>query len=170
MAYIQVYTGNGKGKSTAAFGLAIRAHYAGMKVYIGQFVKDMAYHETQITQDLDHIEIEQLGKGCYIERAPTQEDKQAAINGLKRCKEKVMDGSYGLVILDELTIALYYNLLLKDQVMDLLTHRHPNTEIVITGRYAPDWLLDTADLVSEVKEIKHYYTTLGLEARDGIER
>ena len=170
MAYIHVYTGNGKGKSTAAFGLAVRAHYAGMKVYIGQFVRDMAYHETQIAGDLDNILIEQLGRGCYLERDPDPKDVDAAEAGLERCAKFLASGEYQMVILDELPIALYFKLITKEQILQALRGRHPDTEVVITGRYAPDWLIEEADLVTDMQEVKHYYTEQGVEARDGIER
>ncbi len=170
MGYLHVYTGDGKGKTTAAFGLLLRAHYAGWPVYVGQFVKDMAYHETRVVQDLKNITIEQLGQGCFIERAPEAEDIARATQGMRHCAEIMASGAYRLVVLDELTIALCYKLIDPEMVVEALTKRHPDVEVVITGRYAPQWLIDRADVVTEMREVKHYYATQGLEARDGIER
>ena len=170
MGYLHVYTGDGKGKTTAAFGLLLRAHYAGWTVYVGQFVKDMAYHETMVVQDLKDITIEQLGRGCFIERAPEAEDIALAAQGMRHCAEILASGTYRLVVLDELTIALCYKLISPEMVMEALDKRHPDVEVVITGRYAPQWLIDRADVVTEMREVKHYYATQGLEARDGIER
>lgn len=170
MGYLHVYTGDGKGKTTAAFGLALRAHYAGLKVFIGQFVKDMAYHETQVVKDLPGMTIEQLGGGCFIERVPEAADRALAEKGLRHCASILASGDYQLVVLDELTIALYYHLIAKERVVEALTNRHPDVEVVVTGRYAPDWLIAMGDVVTEMREVTHYYSTQGVEARDGIER
>lgn len=168
--YVQVYTGDGKGKTTAAFGLAIRAMFAGKKVYIGQFVKDMKYNETKIADHFDNIVIEQLGEGCFIFEPPKPSDITAAKNGLKKCADILKSGQYDLVILDEITIALCYKLFSTEEVIQAINNRASNVEVVITGRYAPKELIEMADLVTEMKEVKHYYNTIGLLARDGIER
>ena len=159
--YIHVYTGNGKGKTTAAFGLAIRVLCAGGSVFIGQFVKNMKYNETKIEQ--------QFGRGCFIEKKPAQEDIDAAYAGLESCKQILASGEYNLVVLDELTIALYYELLSIEEVLTAISRRHSGTELVITGRYAPAELIDIADLVTEMREVKHYYTE-GVLSRNGIDR
>ncbi len=169
MSYLHIYTGNGKGKTTAAFGLALRAHFAQKRIFIGQFVKNMKYHETQVVDRLSGWEIEQLGQGCFIDNDPSLEDVMMARDGLATCANKLSSGDYGLVILDELTIALFFKLLTREEVETALDQTAENTEVVITGRYAPDWLIDRADLVTEMKEVKHYYSE-GVEARDGIER
>ena len=105
--YIHVYTGNGKGKTTAAFGLAVRALCAGKSVYIGQFVKSMRYNETKIGQLFDQVKIEQLGRGCFIGKDPEAIDIRMARDGLTRCAALLESGEYDVVILDELTIALH---------------------------------------------------------------
>lgn len=169
MSYLHIYTGNGKGKTTAAFGLALRAHFAGARIFIGQFVKNMKYHETQVVDRLSGWKIEQLGQGCFIDKDPSLEDIAMARDGLATCANKLSSGDYGLVILDELTIALFFKLLTREEVEAALNQTAEDTEVVITGRYAPDWLIDRADLVTEMKEVKHYYNA-GVEARDGIER
>jgi cob(I)alamin adenosyltransferase len=166
--YIHVYTGNGKGKTTAAFGLAVRALLAGKKVFIGQFVKDMKYNETKLVEHFDNIEIKQLGKGCFITNAPNEEDIKAAKMGLDECNEKLSSGEYDLIILDEIFIALYFKLLSVNDVVNVLKNKAINTEVVLTGRYAPEELIDIADLVTEMVEVKHYYTQ-GVLSRDGID-
>ena len=166
--YIHVYTGNGKGKTTAAFGLAVRALCAGKSVYIGQFVKSMLYNETKIGQLFDQVKIEQLGRGCFIGKDPEAIDIRMARDGLTRCAALLESGEYDVVILDELTIALHFGLLTIDAVLDALNRRHPAVEVVVTGRYAPQELIDAADLVTEMREIKHYYTQ-GVLSRDGID-
>lgn len=167
--YIHVYTGNGKGKTTAAFGLAVRALCAGYRVYIGQFVKSMKYNETKLTEYFSTICIEQLGRGCYIHRKPDLEDVRMAQVALEHCAEILRSGEYDLVILDELSIALHFGLVQVDDVITVLKNRHPKVEVVVTGRYAPQELIDMADLVTEMTEVKHYYQK-GVLSRNGIDR
>lgn len=166
--YIHLYTGNGKGKTTAAFGLAVRAACAGKSVYIGQFVKDMEYSETRISGYIPLIKVEQLGKGCFITEAPTEMDKEVAEQSLEKCGKLLKDGSYDVIILDEITIALYYKLLDEASVIEAVKNRAQHVEVVMTGRYAPDSLIELSDLVTEMKEIKHYYTQNVL-SREGID-
>lgn len=166
--YIHLYTGNGKGKTTAAFGLAVRAACAGKSVYIGQFVKDMEYSETRISGCLPLIKVEQLGKGCFITESPTETDKKVAGQSLEKCAKLLKEGTYDVIILDEITIAIYYKLLDEASVIEAVKNRAENVEVVLTGRYAPDSLIELADLVTEMKEIKHYYTQNVL-SREGID-
>lgn len=165
--YIHIYTGNGKGKTTAAFGLAIRAALSGKKVFIGQFVKDMKYNETKIEKYLDNIEIKQLGRGCFIYENPEDIDKEIA-KGLNECGKLLSSGDYDLIILDEINIALYYKLFEVSDVIEVLNNRSEKTEVVLTGRYAPKELIEMADLVTEMVEVKHYYTQ-GILSRSGID-
>lgn len=167
--YIHIYTGDGKGKTTAAFGLAVRALCAGKSVFIGQFVKSMKYNETRITEKFDKVTIEQFGNGCMLTREATEEDSCAAHEGLAKCTEILISGKYDVVILDELTIALFLGLLEQDEVLQLLRCKRPETEVVITGRYASQELIDIADLVTDMREIKHYYKQ-GVLSRNGIDR
>ena len=166
--YIHIYTGNGKGKTTAAFGLAIRAALSGKKVFIGQFVKDMKYNETKIEKYLDNIEIKQLGRGCFIYENPENVDKEIAKKGLIECGILLSSGDYDLIILDEINIALYYKLFEVSDVIEVLNNRSEKTEVVLTGRYAPKELIEMADLVTEMVEVKHYYTQ-GILSRSGID-
>lgn len=165
---IHIYTGSGKGKTTAAIGAAIRAAGAGMNIFIAQFVKGMHYSELEILQNLPNIAIEQFGRDCFIEKEPAQADIDAAQRGWKKVKAILNQGKYDMVILDELCIALYYNLISLDEVINLLKNTDKKTEIIITGRYAPEELIELADLVTEMGEIKHYYND-GIQARKGIE-
>ena len=166
--YVHIYTGNGKGKTTAAFGLAIRAACSGKNVYIGQFVKDMKYNETKIENYLSLITIEQLGNGCFINQLPTEQDKNVARLALEKCAKILKEGKYDLVVLDEINIAIYYKLFNVEAVIDALEKRDKRVEVVLTGRYAPELLINKGDLVTEMKEIKHYYRE-GVLSREGIE-
>lgn len=168
--YIQVYTGNGKGKTTAALGLALRAAGAGFRVYIAQFVKGMKYSELDVLPRLsDYITLKQYGRDCFIEREPTNEDIQAAQEGLKEVKEIMCSGEYQMIILDEANIAIYFNLFSVDDLLDFMREKPRGVELVITGRKADTRVIEAADLVTEMKEIKHYYQK-GIEARSGIEK
>lgn len=167
--YIQVYTGDGKGKTTAALGLALRAVCAGKKVYIGQFVKDMKYSEASAGKYLPGFKIEQFGRGCFFEREPSKKDIQAAEKGLEKIEEILIIGNYDIVILDEINIATYYNLVSPEQVIKVIEKKSKAIEVILTGRYASDIIIQKADLVTEMKEIKHYYNK-GVIARNGIEK
>lgn len=167
--YIQIYTGNGKGKTTAAIGLAVRAVGAGKKVFFAQFVKGQIYSEIKaINEFLPSIKVKQYGLDCFIYNDPTPADIAAAREGFEEVAKIIASGEYDVVILDEANIALHYRLFSVDELLTLLKSKPKQTEIIITGRYAPDELIELADLVTEMKEIKHYYTQ-GVEARIGIE-
>lgn len=136
----------------------------------------MRYNETKIetlfggtNSPLGHIRIEQFGRGCFIDKDPEAIDVEMAREGLRRCSSLLSAGTYDVIILDELTIALYFGLLSCEDVIEALNNRAPQTEVVITGRYAPQYLIDKADLVTEMQEVKHYYTQ-GVLSRDGIDR
>ena len=174
--YLHIYTGNGKGKTTAAFGLALRAVCAGKNVYVGQFVKSMAYHENRLTELLSHVDssfgrltIELLGRGCFITHKPELEDIEMARSAFRRCARLLQCNTYDVVILDELSIALHFHLIPLDDVIAVLRQRNPCIEVVITGRRAPQELIDLADLVTDMQEVKHYYQQ-GVLSRDGIDR
>jgi len=167
--FVHLYTGNGKGKTTAAFGLALRASGAGLKVFIGQFVKGMLYHEIQaINTYIENIVVKQYGIDCFIINEPTEKDKAAARTGLEEMKKIIASGEYDVVIMDEVTIALHYYLINVKELVDMIDSKPENVELILTGRYAPQELIQKADLVTEMKEIRHYYR-VGVEARKGIE-
>ena len=125
--YIHIYTGDGKGKTTAAFGLAVRALCAGKSVFIGQFVKS---NETRMVEKFDRISIEQFGNGCMLTREATEEDIRAAHEGLTKCRDVLLSGEYAVVILDELTIALFLGLLELDDALQLLRSKRPATSLL----------------------------------------
>ncbi len=167
--FIQVYTGNGKGKTTAALGLALRACGAGKTVFIGQFIKGKHYSEIDaIKKHLKNIVLKQYGLDCFIDREPKSEDINAAREGLEEMKKIILSGEYDLVIMDELNMALYYKLFDINQVIEIVKNKPIPMEIVITGRYAHEKIIEIADLVTEMKEIKHYFNK-GIQARVGIE-
>ncbi len=168
--YVHVYTGNGKGKTTAAMGLALRAVGAGKKIFIAQFAKGMHYSELDsISNFLAAITLKQYGLGCFIFNAPKQADVDAANVGLKEAEEAITSGKYDIIILDEANIAVRYNLFSVQELIEVVEKRNPATEVIITGRYATEEIMEYADLVTEMKEIKHYYKQ-GVKARVGIEK
>ncbi|MDQ1333314.1 MAG: cob(I)alamin adenosyltransferase [Thermodesulfobacteriota bacterium] len=168
--YVQVYTGNGKGKTTAAFGLALRAVGAGLRVFIAQFVKNSEYSETKAVKKWsDAITLKQYGRGDFLNRKPDASDVQAASEGLKEVQEIMMSGRYDVIILDEINIATYYHLISVEELLAFLKARPDRVEVVLTGRKADPRIIEAADLVTEMKEVKHYYRQ-GVEARVGIEK
>lgn len=173
--YIHIYTGNGKGKTTAAFGLAARAICAGKNVAVCQFVKSMKYSETGLLQLLSNapasfgkLRIEQCGHGCCLIRKPGKADIDCALSGLDKCTEWMRSGEWDVVVLDEITIAIHLGLISTEQVINAINSKAPSTEIVITGRYAPSELIGIADLVTDMQEVKHYYSA-GVLSRKGID-
>ena len=166
--YIQVYTGNGKGKTTAALGIALRSVCAGNRVFMGQFMKGQNYSELKAPSLLDGLEIEQFGDPEFYLGEPNPKDFENAERGLKRMAEVLVSGKYDLVILDEINTTLYFKLLKVEDVLLLMDQKPEGVELILTGRYAPEEIMNRADLVTEMKEIKHYYTQ-GVPARVGIE-
>ena len=166
--FIQLYTGNGKGKTTAAFGLALRAAGAGKRVFIAQFVKGMHYSEMESVKRLPEIILRQFGRDCFIKTDPTPEDISAAQKGLTEVSDYISGNMADVVILDEICIALHYHLIAEDELLRLLSGKPDEMEIILTGRYATRGLYDIADLITEMNEIRHYYQK-GVEARPGIE-
>ena len=166
---VHVYTGNGKGKTTSAIGLAVRAVGAGLNVYIGQFAKGKKYSELNSLSDIDNIKVEQFGQNYFIKGSPTEKDINSAQKGFNKIKEVLKSGKYEVVILDEANIATYYELFTVQELINVIEERAENVEVIITGRMADKKLIDYADLVTEMKEIKHYYQQ-GVIARTGIEK
>lgn len=167
--FVQVYTGDGKGKTTAVLGLALRAAGAGLKVYIGQFIKNADYSEIKALQRFaDCITLEQYGRGCFILTAPSQADIDAARQGLATLHRVLASGAYDLVIADEANVAVALQLLSEDDLLALIDRRPPQVELVLTGRGALPRVLERADLVTEMRLVKHYYDR-GVLARKGIE-
>ena len=167
--YIQVYTGNSKGKTTAALGLALRAAGAGHKVFIAQFIKKGKTSEHKALERFsDLIEIRQYGTGFIRTEKPLPADIEAAAAGFSELQEIVKSGSYDMVVLDEINVAIFKKLISIEKLLELLASKPEHVEIVLTGRYADARVIEKADLVTEMKEIKHYFSS-GVGARIGIE-
>lgn len=166
---VHVYTGNGKGKTTAAIGLAIRAVGAGFKVFFGQFVKGREYSEIKTLNKIDNIVVRQYGLDCFIRNEPTEEDIEVARKGLTEISDILKSGEYQLVIMDEANIAVYYKLFSVEELLNVIENRAEDVEVVVTGRLAEEKLIEKADLVTRMDEVKHYYQQ-GVLARTGIEK
>ena len=155
--YVQVYTGDGKGKTTAALGLALRASGHGLHTYIGQFMKGQRYGELEALRDHPFITLEQYGDPRCIRREEvTPQHVEEAHKGLQRAREVMLSGDNDLVVLDEVNVAIWFGLLTAEEVLDLLDDRPEHVEVVLTGRRAPQILIDRADVVTEMREVKHY--------------
>ncbi|MGQ9708132.1 MAG: cob(I)yrinic acid a,c-diamide adenosyltransferase [bacterium] len=167
---VQVYTGNGKGKTTAAFGLALRAAGHNWRVLVVQFLKgDSTYGEVQAARYIPGLEVRQFGLKTFVEKGrPKPQDLSLAQEGLKFARSSINSGKYQLVILDEINVAVDYGLVLLDDVLRLCQQCPPDVELVLTGRGAKRQLIEIADLVSEVNEIKHPFQK-GVVNRVGID-
>lgn len=167
--FIHVYTGNGKGKTTAALGLSIRALGAGLKVLLVQFLKKGDFSEIRFLRSQPNIEIKQFGTGKFVRGHPSKEDIEEAKRGIKEIKDLLDSDRFDVVILDEVNIAVKYGLIDLEIILDLIKTRPEGTEIILTGRGADPKIIEQADLVTEMQEIKHYFKK-GIDARIGIEK
>ena len=189
--YVQVYTGNGKGKTTAAIGLSIRALGAGMRVMFLQFMKSRVYSEHNILPGISpKFTLETVGKPYFVTTEgsmsseglakwgdevvvfpagnPPADYLELIAGGMSRARQAVNSGDYDLVVLDEVNVALLFGLVKWEDLLEIIDGKPDSVELVLTGRGAPPELIERADLVTEMKEIKHYYTK-GVEVRRGIE-
>ena len=168
--YIQVYTGEGKGKTTAALGLAIRAAGAGLKVFIGQFIKMGEYSEIKALKRFeDLITVEQFGRGRFIQGKPSPEDIKAAQKGLEKINAILSSGEHNVIIMEEANVAVKIGLFSVQDILKIMAAKPQDVELVITGLGADPRIIEKADLVTEMKEIKHYFQK-GVAARVGIEK
>lgn len=166
---VQVYTGNGKGKTTAAIGLGIRAIGAGLTVYMIQFMKGRRYSEIDALAHIPHFTVVQYGRDEFVSKEkPEQIDIDLARQGLAHAKEIITKGNYDLVILDEINVAIDFKLIQSQDVVTLIKQKSEKLELILTGRYAPPDIVKHADLVSEILEIKHPYQK-GMQCRKGID-
>jgi len=167
---VQVYTGDGKGKTSAAFGLALRAIGRGLKVYIIQFIKGgFDYGELYVVDKLPNITLKAFGRGKFVtQQPPSEEDVRLAEEALQLAEKTIKSGEYDLVILDEINVALNLKLISLEKVLELIKGKPKHVELVLTGRYAPKEVIDAADLVTEMREVKHPFKK-GCQAREGIE-
>jgi cob(I)alamin adenosyltransferase len=168
--YVHVYTGDGKGKTSAALGLALRASGHKMRTYIGQFMKGTHYGELDALRENPYITIDQYGDvRCIRREQVTAGHVTQAREGLQKAKEAMLSSQYDIVVLDEINIAIWFGLLTIEEVQAFLDERPGHVELILTGRRAPQEIIDRADLVTEMREVKHYFHK-GVIARDGIER
>ncbi len=167
---LRVYTGNGQGKTTAALGLGLRAHGMGLKVYIVQFMKGgKECGECEAVKRMADFDIIRFGGVGFIKKDKvTQKDKDLAHQGLEQAKKIVASGKYEVVILDEINVALDFGLIELKDILSLIKATPEKIELVLTGRAAHPEVIKLADLVTEMKEVKHYYKK-GVKARKGIE-
>jgi len=167
---VQVYTGDGKGKTSAAFGLALRAVGRGLKVYIVQFIKGgFDYGELYIVEKIPNLKLATFGRGRFVtEIPPSEEDSKLAREAFELAKKVVKSGEYDVVVLDEVNVVLNLKMISIDEVMDLVKNKPKHVELILTGRYAPVQIIDAADLVTEMREVKHPYAQ-GVPPRKGIE-
>lgn len=171
LGLIEVYTGNGKGKTTAAFGLALRAVGHGMSVCIIQFMKHGNYGEIIATEKLKpNLTVIQFGREEFVDKNNVRiEDSVIARKAMDYAAKAILEGSYDVVILDEINIALSFKLLDLNEVIEVLRKKPSHVEVILTGRYAPKKIVEMADLVTEFREVKHPFRIRKLEARPGIE-
>jgi len=168
--FVQVYTGDGKGKTTAALGLALRAAGAGLKVFIGQFIKMGDYSEIKALERFpDLIRVEQFGLGRFVGGKPSAADIDAARSGMERVREVMASGEYQMIILEEANVAVKYGLIAVQELLGIIIAKPAEMEMVITGRSASPRIIEAADLVTEMKVVKHYFEK-GVRARVGIEK
>lgn len=171
LGLVHVYTGNGKGKTTAALGLALRAMGNDLQVAMVQFMKcDQYYGEYEIAKSLPNFTLLPMGRDCLVhEGKAKQEDYDAAEAALRKAEELIQSGKYDLVILDEANVTIFMGLIKVQDVVKVVKERPPRVEVVLTGRYAPPEIIELADLVTEMRLIKHPFDK-GVPAREGIER
>ena len=169
--FVQIYTGDGKGKTTAALGLALRAAGHGYRSFIGQFMKGQYYGEISSLKNVPEVDIEQFDdEVCCIHRDEvTDTHREHGQNGIDRIYEVMGSGKYQIIIMDEICVSIWFGIVAVENVLALIRNRPSGVELVLTGRRAPEELIEAADLVTEMKEIKHYYTK-GILARTGIEK
>jgi len=167
---VQVYTGDGKGKTSAAFGLALRAVGRGLKVYFIQFIKGgFDYGELYIVEKIPNLKLATFGRGRFVtEIPPSKEDSKLVREAFELAKKVVNSGKYDVVVLDEVNVVLNLKMLSIDEVIDLIKSKPKHVELILTGRYVPAQIIDAADLVTEMREVKHPYTQ-GVPPRKGIE-
>jgi len=167
---VQVYTGDGKGKTSAAFGLALRAVGRGLKVYVIQFIKGgFDYGELYVVERLPNFKLKAFGRGKFVtDVPPTGDDVKLAKEAFELAKDVIGSGEYDVVVLDEINVALHLKLIGIKEVVDLIRHKPKHVELILTGRYVPPEVIELADLVTEMREVKHPYTK-GVPPRKGIE-
>jgi len=166
---VQVFTGNGKGKTTAALGCGLRAAGHGFKILMIQFMKGRPYGELDAVKQVPGFEILQFGRDSFVEKGNLAAvDIELARRGLDKAREAISSGFYDMLILDEVNVAVDYGLLPLEEILELINEKPLRVELILTGRYAHQRIRDAANLVTEMVEIKHHFPA-GIGAREGIE-
>ena len=164
-----LFTGDGKGKTTSAVGAAVRAAGHGAEVLIIQFMKGRLYGELAALEKLDNVTVEQHGRDEFVDpKKPEKIDVDLARRGWERAVEAVASGPPGMLVLDEINVAVSFGLIPLETVLRFIRERPDGMDLILTGRYAHDDLIEAADTVTEMREIKHHYNS-GVQMRKGIE-
>lgn len=163
-----MYTGDGKGKTTAALGLVLRASGAGLKICIHQFIKGTDCSEIKSLKRLGNVIVKQCGRRSFIKGKPDSDDRTCAGKGFEQACLDIFFGNYDLIVLDEINVAMHFDLVKPDDLIEIIENKPDSLELVLTGRRCPGAIMKLADLVTEMKEIKHPYN-VGLKARKGID-
>ncbi len=165
-----VFTGEGKGKTSAALGMVLRAAGHSMDVGIFQFIKGTGkYGEIEAIKRLPTVDLFRVGGGFVGHKEDKSRDIELAQAGWKKASKAILEGQYDMVVLDEINYAFHYGLIDPDEVLSVLEKRPPYIHVILTGRYAPQNIIDTADLVTEMKLIKHHFVDKDIKAQRGIE-
>jgi len=172
VGFVQIYTGNGKGKTTAAIGLSLRALGHGLKVMFIQFMKDFPYSELTMMDEFppELFSLFRFGNDDFVinKKKPDETDRDSIRDGIALARQAVSSGQYDLVVLDEINVCPYFGLIEPEDLLPVFKAKKPEVELVLTGRYCPDIWLEKADLISDVTEVKHYYNQ-GVLSRRGID-
>lgn len=169
--YIQVYTGNGKGKTTAAIGQSLRAVGNDLRVYFVQFMKNFPYGEIRFLEQMaPSLTLKRYGTDDFVfkKTPPSNSLIKEMAAGLYEAEETMLNGSYDLIVLDEILVSVYFKIFTEERILEFLKRKPQRMEIILTGRYCPDSIIELADLVTNMTEVKHYYQK-GVSARSGIE-
>lgn len=169
LGLVHVYTGDGKGKTTAALGMCARAVGHGLSALIVQFMKTGGTYGENFLR-LPGLTVIPSGHDCLVfSQEITQQDRDKAAEGLSLARQALVEGRYDIVVLDEVNVAIKFGLLQAEEVAETVRSRHEGVEVVLTGRYAPQQLLDLADYISETRAVRHPYSK-GVVSRQGVDR
>jgi cob(I)alamin adenosyltransferase len=168
--YVHIYTGNGKGKTSAAIGIAVRAAGAGLKTYFAQLMKSYLYSELISLKKISEIKTVQFGDDNFVleKRKPNEKELTTARDALAKIEKIMLSGEYDIIVIDEALVSVYFGLITNRDIFDLIDKKPENVELILTGRYADKSIIEKADIVSEIKEVKHYYSK-GILSRKGID-
>lgn len=168
--YVHIYTGNGKGKTSAAIGIAVRASGIGLKTFFAQLMKSYLYSELIALKKIPEIKTVQFGDDNFVieKRKPNDKELKIANEALRKIKNEMLSGKYDIIVIDEALVAIYFSYISESDLLDIIYAKPKNVELILTGRYATEKIINKADIVSEINEIKHYYQK-GILSRKGID-